>query len=267
MSILGWIGMGAIGTPMALRLLDAGHQLLVWGRTSARLTPALERGARAVGSAAELAASCEAVMLCVTDTAAVESVAFGPDGIASGATPGLLIVDHSTIDPAHTRTLATRARERGWSWLDAPVSGGAAGARDGTLAILIGGDASDVERARPWLGAYGKNVTHIGPSGAGQAAKSCNQAIFGTTLAAWIEVIDYARAIGLDPVKLVAALEGSWSDSPVRRHLATHFARGRATSTGNDLLLKDLEIVAATAEAAGVELPVTERAARKLRGE
>ncbi|HVK84833.1 MAG TPA: NAD(P)-dependent oxidoreductase [Kofleriaceae bacterium] len=265
MSKLGWIGLGAIGTPMALRLLDAGHELHVWGRTSSRLQPALDRGARAAASAAELAATCEAVLLCVTDTEAVETVALGPHGLAEGAKPGLLVIDHSTADPARTRALAERVkRDHAIAWLDAPVSGGAPGARAGTLSIFVGGDEADVERARPWLAAYGQRITHLGAAGMGQAAKSCNQAIFGTTIAVWLEVLDYARAIGLDAPQLVAALEGSWSDSPVRKHLVPHFARAR-TLGDRGLLHKDLDIVADTARAHDIELPLTTLAAARLR--
>jgi 3-hydroxyisobutyrate dehydrogenase-like beta-hydroxyacid dehydrogenase len=265
-SRLGWIGMGDMGTPMALRLLDAGHELVVWGRTARRLEPALDRGARRASSPGELAGQVEAVFLCVTDDAAVESVVFGEGGVASGLPSGALLVDHSTIAPARSRTFAERlSRERRAGWLDAPVSGGAAGARAGTLAVLIGGEASDVARATPWLAAYGKNLTHLGAAGAGQAAKSCSQAIFGTTIAAWVEVLAYARAVGLDEKQLVAALEGSWSDSPVRRHIVPHLARAQA-ALGNNLLQKDLAIVAETAEAHGVALPLAALAAASLKG-
>lgn len=265
MSKLGWIGLGAIGTPMALRLLDAGHELHVWGRTAARLQPVVERGARAAASAAELAATCEAVLLCVTDTAAVEEVAFGPGGLGEGAAPGLLVVDHSTADPARTQVIAERARrDHAIAWLDAPVSGGAHGARAGSLSIFVGGAAEDVERARPVLAAYSARISHLGPSGTGQAAKSCNQAIFGATIAAWVEVLAYARAIGLDTQQLIAALEGSWSDSPVRKHVAPHLERAHAMPA-NGLLSKDLAIVEDMARAHGVELPLIALAAARIK--
>lgn len=266
MAKLGWIGMGAIGTPMALRLLEGGHELVVWGRTASRLTPAIERGASRTGSPAELAAACDAVLLCVTDTAAVEEVVFGSIGVAQGIRSGGLVIDHSTIDPARTNSFAVRLRdERAAGWLDAPVSGGAPGARAGTLSIFVGGDEANVDRARPWLTAYGKNITHVGPVGTGQATKSCNQAIFGTTIAAWLEVLAYARAIGLDVPTLVAALEGSWSDSPVRKHIVPHLVRARGEVSNSDLLLKDLRIVAETAESHGVALPLAALAASRLR--
>ena len=216
MTTLGWIGMGDIGTPMALRLLDAGHELVVWGRTASRLAPAIARGARAVNSPAEVAMACDAIFVCITDTDAVESVVFGPAGIAEGGAPGRLVIDHSTSDVARTRDFASRLRrERTMGYLDAPVSGGAAGARAGTLSILIGGDAADIERARPWLAAYGHNITHLGPSGAGQAAKSCNQVVFAAAVAAWVEVLPYARALGLDVSKLSSLR--SMGAGPIRR--------------------------------------------------
>ena len=265
MSELGWIGLGAMGTPMALRLIDAGHVLHVWGRTASRLTPAVERGARVAGSAAELAATCEAVFMCLTDGPAVEQVVFGPAGVALGGRPGTLVIDHSTIEPSRAEALAARLRrERALAWIDAPISGGAAGARAGTLSIFVGGEEPDLERARPWLAAYGRHITHLGPAGSGQAAKSCSQAIFATTIAAWREVLAYARAIGLDPTKVVEALAGSWSDSPVREHLAPHLARGRLAFSAGDLLHKDLAIVRDTARAHGLELALAELAAALL---
>jgi 3-hydroxyisobutyrate dehydrogenase-like beta-hydroxyacid dehydrogenase len=264
MAELGWIGMGAIGTPMALRLLAAGHALHVWGRTASRLTPALERGARLASSAAELGARCEGVMICVSDGAAVEEVVFGRAGVVEG-NGTCSIVDHSTIEPERTRALAARVRERGLRWVDAPVSGGATGARAGSLSIFVGGDAADVARVQPWLAAYGRNITHLGDCGAGQAAKSCSQAIFATTIAAWVEVLAYARSIGLDPQQLVAATAGSWADSPVREHVVPHLVRGRAVFGPDDLLQKDLAIVAATAQQHGAEMTLAALAAALLR--
>jgi 3-hydroxyisobutyrate dehydrogenase-like beta-hydroxyacid dehydrogenase len=261
---LGWIGLGDIGTQMALRLVAAGHRLHAWGRTAARLQPLLDRGARAHGSAADVAAASEAVFLCVTDGDAVEQVLLGERGVAAGARSGLLVVDHSTIDPEHARRLSADLNARGLAFLDAPVSGGAPGARAGTLSIFLGGEAAAVERARPFLSAYGQNLAHLGPSGSGQLAKSCNQAIFGTTMAAWAEVIAYARAVGLDVPRLVAAMEGSWSDSPVRKHLVPHMIRARQGGS-TALIEKDLTIVADTARAHGVAMPLVTDALRELK--
>ncbi|MEA2689720.1 MAG: 3-hydroxyisobutyrate dehydrogenase, partial [Candidatus Eremiobacteraeota bacterium] len=128
MATLGWIGLGEIGTPMALRLIGAGHRVVVWGRTASRLEPALAAGATAASSPAELASQCDAVMLCVTDGNAVEDVVFGPRGVAEGARRGSLIVDHSTIHPETARLASRRLRSARVGWVDAPVSGGAAGA-------------------------------------------------------------------------------------------------------------------------------------------
>ena len=235
------------------------------GRNAQRLTPALSRGAHAARSATELATHCEAVFLCVTDTQAVEAVVFGPTGVAEGGVAGTLIIDHSTISPARSRDLAARLRsERQMGWLDAPVSGGAPGARAGTLSILVGGEVADIERARPWLEAYGKNITHLGAAGAGQAAKSCSGRRSSAPRSRRGSRSWPTRAIGLDVNQLVAALEGSWSDSPVRKHIVPHLARARETA-GNDLLQKDLRIVAETAEAHGVALPLAALAAASQR--
>jgi 3-hydroxyisobutyrate dehydrogenase len=258
MAKLGWIGMGNIGAPMALRMIDAGHEIMVWGRTKERLKPALDKGATEGGSAAALAAACEAVFLCVTDTKAVEEVVFGAAGIASGGMRGKLVIDNSTINPQRTRELAKRLRdEHGMGWLDAPVSGGAIGAAAGKLACLIGGAAADFERARPWVAAFASNITHMGDNGAGQVAKSCNQAVLTATLAVWGEVLAYAESNGLDPSRLVDALADSWSDSAVRRVHAPSMALKKYPKATPALMLKDLDILADTARATKSPMPIS----------
>jgi 3-hydroxyisobutyrate dehydrogenase len=258
MAKLGWIGMGNIGTPMALRMIDAGHEIMVWGRTKERLKPALDKGATAGGSAAALAAACDAVFLCITDTKAVEEVVFGREGITSGGAPGKLVIDNSTINPQQTREMARRLRDgHGMGWLDAPVSGGAIGAAAGKLACLIGGAAADFARARPWIAAFASNITHMGDSGAGQVAKSCNQAVLTATLAVWGEVLAYAESNGLDPSRLVEALADSWSDSAVRRVHAPNMALKKYPKATPSLMLKDLDILAETARATKSPMPVS----------
>jgi 3-hydroxyisobutyrate dehydrogenase-like beta-hydroxyacid dehydrogenase len=257
MATLGWIGLGDIGAPMALRLIGAGHRVVVWGRTPARLTPALEAGATAGGSPAELAAQCEAVLVCVTDGAAVEEVVFGPRGVAEGARRGSLIVDHSTIHPETARLAARRLGSAGVGWVDAPVSGGALGAAAGTLSVFTGGTPEDVERIRPWIAAYAGRVTHMGPVGSGEVAKSCNQAVVAGTVALWAEVISYARRSGLDPDLLVDALEGGWADSAIRRVHGHDLVAGRYRPTPGLILLKDLEIIGDVAGATKSPMPVS----------
>ena len=249
--------MGEIGTPMALRLIGAGHRVVVWGRTASRLQPAVDAGATAASSPADVAAQCEAVLLCVTDGDAVEHVVFGPRGVAEGARCGSLIVDHSTIHPETARLASRRLRSAGVGWVDAPVSGGALGAKAATLSIFLGGERDDVERVRPWIAAYASNVTHLGGVGSGQVAKSCNQAIVASTTAIWAEVIAYARRCGIDPDQLVDALEGGWADSAIRRVHAHDMVAGRFRRTPGSIILKDLDIIGDMARATKSPMPVT----------
>ena len=258
MAKLGWIGMGDIGAPMVVRLQDAGHQIVVWGRNRDRLKPALEKGAVEAHSPAEIASVCEAVFLCVTDTDAVEKVVFGPSGVAEGASAGKLLIDHSTIHPERSRKMASRLREeKGMGWVDAPVTGGSIGAREGTLTILIGGEATEVERCRPWMCAYGRKITHMGPSSFGQLTKSCNQAVFFTTLAIWAETLNYAKRVGLDPAKMVDALEGGYADSPVRRVHVPIMISANFPHHSAKLMLKDSEILNDMARITNSPMPVS----------
>jgi 3-hydroxyisobutyrate dehydrogenase len=257
MATLGWIGLGDIGLPMALRLIGAGHNVIVWGRTHSRLQPALDAGAKAAATPADLAAQCEAVIVCVTDGNAVEEVVFGDHGLAEGATQGSLIVDHSTIHPEETRSFAAQLRDISVGWVDAPVSGGSAGAAAGTLSIFLGGEAAEVARVRPWIAAYGANVTHMGPVGNGQITKSCNQAVVASTAALWAEVIAYARNCGIDPAQMVDALAGGWADSAVRAAHAQNMVQGKFRPSTTNLLLKDLEIIGDMASITTSPMPVT----------
>lgn len=257
MATLGWIGLGEIGLPMVLRLVAAGHRVVVWGRTAANLQPALDAGAVAAASPAELAAQCESTFLCVTDGDAVEAVVFGPRGVAEGARRGSLVIDHSTIHPETARLAARRLRGAGVGWVDAPVSGGAGGATAGTLATFLGGGDADVARVRPWVAAYANHVTHMGAVGSGQVAKSANQAIVASTVALWAEVIAYARRCGIDPDVLVDALQGGWADSEIRRVHAHDMVAERFRRAPGLIILKDLEIIGDMARASTSAMPVT----------
>jgi 2-hydroxy-3-oxopropionate reductase len=257
MATLGWIGLGDIGLPMMRRLVGAGNRVVVWGRTAAKLQPALDVGAVAASSPAELAAQCEGVLLCVTDGDAVEEVVFGPRGVAEGAKRGTLIVDHSTIHPETTRLASRRLKSHGVGWVDAPVSGGALGAAAATLSVFLGGDDADVARMKPWIAAYAANVTHMGPVGSGQVTKSCNQAIVASTVALWAEVITYARRSGVDADLLVDALAGGWADSAIRQVHGHDLVAGRYRKTERLILLKDLDIVGDVAAATKSPMPVS----------
>ena len=172
---IGFIGLGTMGAPMVRNLLKHGHTVKVWARKRDAMTPLLDAGALAGESAADVAAESDVVFTNVTDTHAVEEVVLGTHGIASAAKAGTLVIDHSTIDPAGARRVASELERRGMEMLDAPVSGGGLAAEAGTLSIMAGGSKSAFDRAHPLLSCYAKSIVHIGPSGAGQVAKACNQ--------------------------------------------------------------------------------------------
>lgn len=255
---VGFIGLGAMGLPMATRLGERGDfELTVWARKDQQAATLRSAGASVAASAAELAAGCDIVCLCLSDSKAVEEVVFGARGIAESARSNTLVIDHSTIHPADTRAFASRLAGQGRNaWVDAPVSGGPAGARNGTLAVMAGGDAADVERAKPVLAAYAGRVTHVGATGAGQAMKACNQMISAGAMAGIVEALNLARSFGLDPAILPEAVAGGWADSALLRHyvpkmLADSFQGSTRT------MVKDLDIACDLARQTGTPLPVT----------
>lgn len=256
---IGFIGLGAMGGAMATRLIGAGHRLAVWNRTPERLAPWVAAGAEAMASPAALAAACDVVLLCVTDTAAVEAVALGEQGLAAGARRGTLIVDHSTIHPLATRALARRLRdEHGLGWVDMPVSGGVAGAEAGSLVMMAGGADADVERARPIVSAYGQRVTHMGPNGAGQATKIANQMIIGGNVAVVAEALNYAANFGVAAPALPDALAGGWADSAVlQNHARRMAAADYASEVDARIMAKDVDIACEMGRETGSPMPVT----------
>ncbi len=202
-----------MGSGIAHNLLDHGHDLVVWNRTTSRMAELVEAGATAATSAADLAGRATIVMLCVSDTPDVREVMTGADGVLAGIRPGSLVVDHSTISPSATTELAELTARRGASWIDAPVSGGSEGAQRGTLSIMIGGTDADVDRARPYLEAFGSSITHVGPVGAGQTVKIVNQIlVVGNQLAA-SEALLFASMAGLDLDATLAAVTGGAAGS------------------------------------------------------
>jgi 3-hydroxyisobutyrate dehydrogenase-like beta-hydroxyacid dehydrogenase len=257
MAKVGWIGLGIMGEPMAAQHIKAGHEVYVWGRTPAKLKPLIDLGARLVATPAELARTCDAVFLCVTDGSAVEETVFGHNGIMHGAAAGKTLIDTSTIHPHISRIMAERLhRETGMDWLDAPVSGGAIGARAATLASFVGGDEAVLERVRPLIGAYSARITHVGPSGAGQVCKTVNQSVLCVTLAAWAEALNYAKSAGANVPLVVEALEGSWSDSTVRRVHVPAMVSGEYDGNPVHTMLKDMDIVANMASGTKSPMPM-----------
>ena len=189
---VGFIGLGIMGTGMTRNLLRANVDLTVYNRTPARMQPLADAGAATAASPAALAANVDVVFLCVSDTPDVEQVLLGDDGVLEGARSGTLVVDMSTISPRATRELAQRLREAGVAMLDAPVSGGSEGAAKGTLSIMVGGEAADLERARPYLEAMGSTITHVGPISAGQSCKLVNQILVVVNMLAAAEALVFA---------------------------------------------------------------------------
>ncbi|MGL4648357.1 MAG: NAD(P)-dependent oxidoreductase, partial [Caldilineaceae bacterium] len=203
---VGFVGLGIMGQGMARNLLRAGFPLTVWNRTAAKMEQLVGEGATAADSPATVAAACDIVITCVSDTPDVEAVVLGNDGIASGARPGTLVVDCSTISPQATRTLAARLAELGVALLDAPVSGGSEGAARGTLSIMVGGAESDFARALPVFQAMGKTITHVGPVGAGQTVKLVNQVLVVGNCLAMCEALLLAQAGNVDLQKTFDAI-------------------------------------------------------------
>jgi 2-hydroxy-3-oxopropionate reductase len=279
-----------MGAPMIRHLLRAGHTVHVWNRTRAKAEALQAEGAHVVDTPRELAARCDAVLLCVADAAAVEQTVFGADGLLDGdpAAPRRVrwIVDHSSIPPAATRALARRVADFGEpggqtgsaagaagsrqraaiGWIDAPVSGGVAGATAGTLAIMAGGAASDLAVVRPLLDAYAARVTHMGEVGAGQTAKLCNQAIVTATVAAIAEAVSLAQRSGIDAAKLTEALAGGWADSVLLRTFVPRMTQsGLAPIGALRTFQKDVDTVAATAYETGTPMPVSATVQQLLR--
>jgi 3-hydroxyisobutyrate dehydrogenase len=259
---IGFLGLGTMGAAMAANLARAGRTVTVWNRTPGRAPELDELGVSRATTPAEVARAVDALVICVSDTPDVESVLFGPDGVAAGARQGQLVIDCSTIAPSATRDFATRLAERGVALVDAPVSGGSEGAQKATLTIFCGGEADAVERARPILEAMGKTITHVGPRGAGQAVKAVNQVILAGTYLGVAEGIVLALKAGLDVEQVVGALGGGAAQSWVLanrsgRMIANDYPLGFKV----ELHRKDLGIALDLAREMGAELPVTELAA------
>jgi len=253
---VGFIGLGIMGGPMAAHLLAAGYELTAWNRTAAKAEPLAAAGARVAGSPAEVAAASEVTFTCVTASADVEAVVLGPGGVIEGATPGSIVVDCSTIAPATARKVHARLAERGVAMLDAPVSGGDVGAKAGTLAIMVGGDAETFERALPVLRAIGKTIVHVGPPGAGQVVKLCNQVAGGLNLLAMAEAISLCRRSGVDPAKMLEVVSAGAAGSWMLQHLGPRAVAGDfAPGFMVDLMQKDLGLVLEAAHETHTPLP------------
>jgi 3-hydroxyisobutyrate dehydrogenase len=259
---VGFLGLGTMGAAMAANLARAGFAVTAWNRTPARAPELGDLGVIRAETPAAVAATSDVIVVCISDTPDVEAVLFGPDGVAAGAREGQLVIDCSTISPSATRDFARRLASAGVDLVDAPVSGGSEGAQKATLTIFCGGDAAAVERATPILGAMGKTITHVGPSGSGQAVKAVNQVILAGAYLGVAEGIVLALKAGLDVEQVVAALGGGAAQSWVLanragRMIANDYPLGFKVA----LHRKDLAIALELAREMGAELPVAELAA------
>ncbi len=253
---VGYIGLGLMGKPMARNILKAGFPLVVHNRSRAAVDELAAEGAVAAHSPAEVAAQVDVVITNLPDSPDVEAVALGENGILAAARPGLIFVDHSTIKPETARHIAEVLGAKGVQCLDAPVSGGDIGAREGTLTIMVGGPAEALETVRPVLEAEGRAITHIGEAGAGQVAKVANQIMVAAQMVAMAELLLLSQKAGVDPRRVVEAIRGGaaqcWTLDNKPQRL---FAGNRAPGFKAHMMLKDLDIVMDTARAYGMPLP------------
>ena len=255
---IGFIGLGIMGRGMTNNLLRAGHKVMVWNRTPARMNEFAAAGAQTASSPAELAAQCDVILICVSDTPDVEEVLFGENGVSAGVKSGALVVDHSTISPQKTVEMAKRLNTQGVAYLDAPVSGGSEGAKNGTLSIMVGGEAVDFERAMPILQAYGKTITHVGAQGAGQMAKLVNQILVVVNQLAASEALLFAQAGGLDLAKTIDAVKGGAAGSWMLANRGPQMiVRDFHPGFTIDLQQKDLRLVLEAADEMGIPLIAT----------
>jgi 3-hydroxyisobutyrate dehydrogenase len=259
---VGFVGLGTMGQFMAANLLKAGFSVAVWNRTAERATSLVESGATLKATPAAVARASDIVVACLTDSPQVEEVLFGADGLAEGFSSGALFVDCSTLSPLKAREFAERLQPRGVTMLDAPVSGGSEGAKNGTLSIMIGGSDADVARAGSVFSAMGSTITHLGHVGAGQWAKAINQVILAGTYLGVAEGVTLGLKAGLDVERVLGALRGGAAGSWVLenrsgRMIDDDYPLGFKIS----LHRKDLGIGLELAQSVGAVLPVTALAA------
>jgi 2-hydroxy-3-oxopropionate reductase len=263
--LIGFIGLGIMGKPMARNLMKAGYSLVVHNRSRGAVDELSKEGAQAARNSGEVAARSEILITMLPDSPDVELVYTGENGVFAGAKPGMLLIDMSSISPVVARKLAGEAEKRGLDMIDAPVSGGEAGAISATLSIMIGGKAAAVERAMPMFQVLGNNIVHVGDAGAGQVTKAANQMVVGTTIAIVSEALVLAAKAGVDPAKVRQALLGGFAQSKVldahgQKMLDRNFKPGFRIR----LHEKDMKIALATGSEYGVPLMVSSQVAQTM---
>ena len=270
---IGFIGTGTMGQPMVNNLITKGFGVVAYDIVPAALDAAVKLGATACGSAADTAKQADLVVTMLPSSGHVEAAYLGAGGVLEGVAKGRLCVDMSTIEPAVSQRVAERLRERGVRFIDAPVSGGVVGAEKGTLAIMVGGDAADLDEARPALAAMGANVIHVGPVGAGEVAKLCNNLIAGVAMVAVSEAFRIAEGFGVDPKVLTAVIAKSSGNTWAMEHghpvpgMVPTAASSREYAPGfmTDLMAKDLGLAVNAARELRVPVSVAPAAQQLLR--
>jgi 3-hydroxyisobutyrate dehydrogenase len=253
-----FIGMGTMGAPMVLNVLKAGHEVVVHNRTREKELPLYDAGALRADTPREAAAHAEMIITCVSDTPDVEAIVLGEDGVIHGASAGSLVVDMSTISPAATHNIAAKLADKDIRMIDAPVSGGSEGAQNGTLAIMVGGEEEDVQRAMPVLEAMGKTITHVGGIGSGQITKAINQVILAGTFMGVAEGMVLGMKAGLDMQKVTEAISGGAAGSWVLSNRAMNMVNNTyPLGFRTRLHHKDLRIALEAARDLGVTLPAS----------
>ena len=257
---IGFLGLGIMGRPMALNLLKGGHEVVVWARRAESMAPLSAAGAITAANPADVARQVDVVISMVADAPDVEQVMLGENGVAGGVAAGnpagLVAVDMSTIAPAAAKAIAARMREKGIDFVDAPVSGGEVGAIAGTLSIMAGGSEAAFAKAKPAFECMGKNIVHVGDSGAGQVAKACNQIMTGMGVMAVAEALCFAQKAGADPARVREALMGGFAYSRIlENHGQRMLDRNFKPGFKSWMHQKDLNIVMKSAHELGLMLP------------
>ncbi len=241
---VGFIGLGKMGRPMTRHLLEAGFTVTVHNRSRAAVDELVAAGAHPATSPAEVSQASDVVLTCLTNTPSIDEVYFGPRGLIEAARPGQILVDHSTVSPTTSRQCAEGARAHGADFLDAPVSGGPAGAAAGTLTIMVGGAEETFERARPVFEAMGKNIRRVGPTGSGSTIKLANQLLVAIHTAAAAEAMVLGTKAGADPAVMLDVLRTSFGGSAMlSRNVPMMLERNFAAGTSVNVVLKDLGLI------------------------
>lgn len=265
---IGFIGLGLMGTPMTSRLLEAGFTVNVWNRSADKMAAVVEKGAVAQVSIADLVSASDLIMTCVSNTDAVKAVVFGEEGVAASGAAGKTLIDFSSIEPDATREFSEKLQAQcGMEWVDAPVSGGVAGATAGTLAIMAGGNEATIENLRPVLAPLSARVTRMGPVGSGQVTKVCNQMIVSCNVMVMAEVLALAKKNGVDATLIPEALKGGFADSTPLQITGSRMAAEDfdAVTWHVKTLLKDLDMGVGLSKSRDAATPMTGLAAQLMR--